>query len=49
MLLALSHTNIQSFDSYLLLVLAFNAVVLFVLAFAPQLHGKITSWLLPRR
>jgi hypothetical protein len=49
MLLALSYKNQLGFDELLLMVLAFNMLILLVLTYAPQLHNKLTNWILPRR
>jgi len=49
MLLALSYKNQLGFDELLLMVLAFNMLILLVLTYAPHLHNKLTNWILPRR
>ena len=46
MFIALSNTSMgDSFGGVLLAVLAFNLIVLLTLAFASQVHNKITDWI----
>ena len=46
MMIALSNTNMGlSFDGVLVVVLAFNLIVLLTMTFAPQVHNKISTWI----
>jgi hypothetical protein len=49
MFIALTQNNNVTFDYLLIAMLAFNALVVLLLAFVPGLHARVTDWMLGRR